>query len=156
VHSKRFIVATGGAQTKLSGTAQCGKADFQQTIPVGDRAEHSISLQQNKCPWSRPLEIGGDKSKGGVNTATGDNNGDSFQVHGFHIATMESGDKAFFRYQGTGTSKDGALLTGKGEWAITGGSGKMKGRKGKGTFSCTPAADGAACEVEGEYAPAKK
>jgi len=46
-------------------------------------------------------------------------------------------------------------LQSKGTWGFTGGSGKLKGIKGKGTFTCSPSGDGVACEVEGEYQLAK-
>ena len=64
---------------------------------------------------------------------------------------MESGDKAFFWYQGSSKTKDGAPLEAKGSCGLTGGSGKLKPIKGKGRYNCTPSGDGYSCEVEGEY-----
>jgi hypothetical protein len=147
--------ATASAQTKVSGTAQCAKPDPIHVIPVGDRPDHSLAVEQFKCTWTKPMEFGEDKSKDGVSTATDEISGDSSKARGFHIATMESGDKAFFWYQGTGKSKDGAPLEAKGNWGLNGGSGKLKGIKGKGTYNCTPSGDGLSCEVEGEYQLAK-
>ena len=37
------------AQTKISGTAQCGKPEKQQSMDVGDRAHHSFIIGQGKC-----------------------------------------------------------------------------------------------------------
>jgi len=51
--------------------------------------------------------------------------------------------------------KDGNLESGKGTWGFTGGSGKLKGIKGKGTYTCAPSGDGSSCNVEGEYQLAK-
>jgi hypothetical protein len=68
---------------------------------------------------------------------------------------MQSGDKGFVSYWGKETLKDGALLASKGTWAYTGGTGKLKGIKGKGTFTCAPSGDGVSCEIEGEYELAK-
>ena len=150
-----LCAATAGAQTKVTGTAQCAKPDPQHMVPVGDRPGHSLGVEQSKCSWTKPMEIGGDKSKDGVSTATIEVSGDTSHAHGFHVATMESGDKFFVWYHGTGTSKDGAPVEAKGEWGFTGGSGKLKGIKGKGTYNCTPSGDGLACEVEGEYELAK-
>lgn len=150
-----FCAATASGQTKVSGTAQCAKPDSAQAIPVGDRPGHSLVVEQSKCTYTKPLEIAGDKSKEGVSTATADVSGDTSKARGFHVVTMESGDKAFFWYQGTATSKDGAPVEAKGNWGLTGGSGKLKGIKGKGTYNCTPSGDGLACEVEGEYQLAK-
>jgi hypothetical protein len=81
--------------------------------------------------------------------------GRSMRAHGVHVTTMESGDKLFVAYQGTGTTKDGVLQNGKGTWSYTGGSGKLKGIKGKGTYTCAVSGDGTTCEIEGEYQLAK-
>jgi hypothetical protein len=158
-----FMVAAGvwlyaamaGAQTKVTGTAQCGKPDPLHMVPVGDRPEHSLGVEQFKCTWTKPMEIGEDKSKDGVSTETTDVSGDTSRARGFHVTAMESGDKLFVWYQGTGTSKNGIPVEVKGNWGFTGGSGKLKGIKGKGTYTCTPSADELACEVEGEYQLAK-
>ena len=150
-----FLAATAGAQTKVSGTAQCGKPDPQQVLPVGDRPGHMLGIAQIKCTYTKPMEIGGDKSKDGVSTETSDISGNTSHPRGFHVMTMESGDKVFFSYQGTATSKDNALVELKGSWVMNGGSGKMKGIKGKGTVTCVPSGDGLSCDVEGEYQLAK-
>lgn len=42
-------------------------------------------------------------------------------------------------------------MEGKGTWGFTGGTGKLKGIKGKGTYTCKPSGDENTCEVEGEY-----
>ncbi len=150
-----FCVTTAGAQTKISGAIQCGKPDPQHLVPVGDRPDHSLAVEQFKCAWTKPVEIEGAKSKDGVSTATDDISGNTFRARGFHVATMDSGDKFYVWYQGAGTSKDGAMVDQKGKWGFTGGSGKLKGIKGTGTYSCAPSGDGISCEIEGEYQLAK-
>jgi hypothetical protein len=150
-----LFAATASAQNKVSGTAQCSKPDPLHVVPVGDHPDHNMAVEQFKCTYSKPLEIGGDKSKDGLSTETADISGENSRAHGFHVVTMESGDKVFFWYQGTGKSKDGAPLEAKGNWGLNGGSGKLKGVKGKGTYNCTPSGDGYSCEVEGEYQLAK-
>src|SRR5260370_23600725 len=146
-----FAVATAAAQTKVSGTVQCGKPDPQHLIPVGDLPDHSLGVEQVKCTYTKPMEIEGAKSKDGVSTATNDISGDTFRARGFHVATMDSGDKFFAWYLGAGTSKDGALQSGKDTWGFTRGVGKLKGIDGKSTFTCAPSGDGLACDVEGEH-----
>jgi hypothetical protein len=150
-----FCATTAGAQNKVNGTAQCSKPDPVHVIPVGDRPEHSMVVEQFKCTWTKPMEIGSDKSKDGVSTETGDISGNTSHARGVHVATMESGDKFFAWYQGTGTIKDGAVTDLKGNWGFNGGSGKLKGIQGKGTFTCAPSGDGLLCDVEGEYQLAK-
>ncbi|HEV1995268.1 MAG TPA: hypothetical protein VGR03_13140 [Candidatus Acidoferrum sp.] len=150
-----FAAATASAQTKVTGTAQFGKAEGQQMLPAGDRADHSLGIGQRKCTWTKPQEIGGDKTKEGVSTESMDISGNNIRSRGMHVTTMESGDKYFVSYQGTGTLKDGALQSGKGTWMYTGGSGKLKGIKGKGTYTCAASGDSVSCDIEGEYQLAK-
>jgi hypothetical protein len=143
--------ATANAQTKTSGTLTFGKADPALMIPVGDQPGHMLGIDQTKGPWTTPMEIGGDKTKDGMSTATHEIRGTTSRTHGTHVGTMESGDKYFVSYQGMGTVKDGAPTGDKGTWSYTGGTGKLKGITGKGTYTCTPAGDGFSCAVEGDY-----
>lgn len=150
-----LCAATAAAQTKVTGTTQCAKPDPVHMVPVGDHPDHSLGVEQFKCTWTKPVEIGTDKAKDGVSTETADVSGNTSHARGFHIATMESGDKLFFWYQGTGTNKDGAVVEVKGNWGLNGGSGKLKGIKGKGTYTCAPAGEMLSCDIEGEYQLAK-
>jgi hypothetical protein len=150
-----FCIATGNAQTKVTGTAQCGKPDPQHVVPVGDRPDHSLGVEQTKCTWTKPMEIEGAKSIDGTSTATDDISGNTSHSRGFHVSTMDSGDKFFVSFQGTATMKEGALQSQKGTWGFNGGTGKLKGIKGKGTFTCAPSGDSVTCEVEGDYQLAK-
>ena len=150
-----FCAAAANAQTKVSGTAQCAKPDPLHVVPVGDHPDHNMAVEQFKCTWTKPMEIEGDKSKDGVSTETADISGDTSRAHGSHVATMESGDKFFVSYQGTGKSRDTNVVEVKGNWGFNGGSGKLKGIKGKGTYNCKPSGDNLSCDVEGEYQLAK-
>ena len=146
-----FAAVAASGQTKISGTAQFGKPDPQHMIPVGDRPHHSLGVEQLKCTWTKPMEIEGAKSKDGVSTESVDISGNTARARGLHVSTVDSGDKYFVSYQGTATTKDGALVHQKGTWSFTGGTGKLKGIKGKGTYTCTPSGDGVSCEIEGDY-----
>lgn len=143
------------AQTKFSGTCVC-KSDKQQMLPVGDRDGHSLGVEQLKCNWTKPVDFGGDKAKDGVATHTADVQGQKNRFRGVHVVTTESGDKVSLPYQGVGeTSKDGKESHSKGTFTVAGGTGKLKGATGKGTFSCASAGDGISCDVEGEYQAGK-
>jgi hypothetical protein len=143
------------AQTKFSGTCTC-KTSQQQLLAVGDRPEHSLGVEQYKCDWTKPIELGGDKAKDGVATNTTDVSGTKSRFRGVHVITMQSGDKVSFPYQGSGeSSKDGKEAHSKGTFTVADGTGKLKGVSGKGTFSCKSTADGLSCEVDGEYQSAK-
>src|ERR1700676_2607663 len=146
---------TALAQTKITGTQLCAKPDPQLIVPVGDHPGHALGVLQFKCEWTTPMQIGADKSKDGQDVETVEISGNRARASGRHVSTMQSGDKGFVSYWGSETFKDGALVASKGTWAYTGGTGKLKGIKGKGTFTCAPSGDGGGCESEGEYQLAK-
>jgi hypothetical protein len=119
----------------------------------GSRGSHP-GVEASKCSWSKPLDIGGDKTKDSVATDMIEISGDRFHIRGIHELTVQSGDKVALRYQGVGVSKDNQARS-KGTFAFAEGPGKLKGITGKGTISCKPAGDGASCDVVGEYQVAK-
>ncbi len=145
------FVCSSSAQTKISGTNQCGKPDPQHVVPVAGMANHSLSVAQLKCTWTKPMEIAGVQTKDGVSTASDDNTGNMARSRGYHVTTMSNGDTFRVSYGSTATLKDGAVQSQKGAWTFLSGSGKLKGVKGGGTFNCAAAGDAISCEVEGEY-----
>jgi hypothetical protein len=146
-----FSAAVAAAQTPVSGVCEFDQPDPQHVIPIGDRPNHSFGVDQLKCTWTKPHEIGNGKSKEGVSTETTEISGNTIRAHGIHVTTMESGDKYFVSYTGTGTSKGGVLQSTKGTWSYTGGTGKLKGIKGKGTYTCAASGDKTKCDIAGEY-----
>ena len=96
------------AQTKITGTSQCSKPDPQHVIDVGDRPNHSFSIAQAKCRWTKPFEIEGIQAKDGVSTFFDEVSGDRSRTRGFYSDTMANGDKAQYRYEGSATLKEGA------------------------------------------------
>jgi hypothetical protein len=145
-----FAVATTSAQTKQSISGTCAKPDVQQSIPAGDQPGHSFLIQQGKC--SAKGETAGAMSKEGVFSEHDEMTGNHIKAWGVYAETYDSGDKVFYNYQITATTKDGVMQSGKGTYQATGGTGKMKGIKGKGTCTYSPGTDGGsdyACT--GEY-----
>jgi hypothetical protein len=143
------LITWASAQNKISGTAKCGKPDVQQKVDVPDHPGHAISVSQSKCTWTKPMEVAGIKSKEGVTTPLDDIHGDTAHSHGYYVDTMENGDKAFVSFQGSASMKDN---TSDGKWNYTGGTGKLKGIKGNGTYKGKGAEDGSTTfDVEGEY-----
>lgn len=148
-----FASATmAGAQTKISGTAQCGKPDPQNSIEVGDRPNHALSIGKSNCTWTKPMEIGGSQTKDGSSVVSADVSGTKARDNGYHVGNMASGDKYYVRFGGTEVLKEGAPQSAEGTWSFAGGTGKLKGLKGKGMYKGTAGADGSMTyEVEGEY-----
>jgi hypothetical protein len=138
------------AQTKASGTAQC-KPDPPAPVAIGDKPGHFFAIGKAQCTWSG-FEIAGVQTKEGVSVSQDEINGDKSTSNGYHTATLASGDKSVAHFQGTATSKDGKFQSGGGTWTYAGGTGKLKGITGKGTFKGTPNADGSVTyQVDGEY-----
>jgi uncharacterized Zn-binding protein involved in type VI secretion len=151
VSAGSLYATTAVAQTKFTASELCAKPDPQLVVPVGDRPGHALGVLHVKCQWTTPIQIGSDASKDGEDVETVEINGNSARADGRHVSTMQSGDKAFVSYRGTETLKDGVLVASKGTWAYTGGTGKLKGIIGKGTYTCAPSGDSTSCGIEGDY-----
>ncbi len=139
------------AQTKISGTLQCSGPGEQHVLAVGDRPNHSLMISKGKCTWAKPMEIAGTQTKEYIGAEFVEISGTKYRGHGYAISTHANGDKSYYSTQESGIVKDG-VPEGGGTWTFTGGTGKLKGIKGKGTYKAKGAADGSAtAEVEGEY-----
>jgi len=140
------------AQNKISGTLQCAKPDPVHSIDVGDEPGHAFSLVKIPCTWSKPVEMAGGKGKDGYSVVTSETKGGKTSEAGIHVGTMENGDKYTVRFQGTGTVSPDHSGSANGTWSFAGGTGKLKGLTGKGTYKETALADGTSSgEIEGEY-----
>jgi len=146
------LATTAWAQTKISGTLQCGKSDPSYAIPVGDRPGHVFAIRQTKCIWTTAPEIAGTQAKEHEYTLFVEVSGARGRYRSAAVGTMASGDKYYTSTQGTTTVKEGVTQTTEGAWSYTGGTGKLKGIKGKGTYKGKADADGTmTIEMEGEY-----
>ena len=150
------LASATAAQTKISGTVQCAKPDTQYTLPAGDRPDHAFGLNKLKCTWTKPMEIAGLQTKEDELIGFSEINGNSSTDRTYAVGTLSNGDKMFIHVLGTSVLKGGVPQSGAGTWTFAGGSGKLKGITGKGTFKCTGNPDGSStCSVEGEYQLAK-
>ena len=151
------LAATAAAQTKTTGTATCAKPNPAYAIEVGDQAGHSVSIGKVACTWTKPMEIAGLKTKDGYDITYGDANGAQVQGSGYHVSNMSNGDKIYGKFQGNDTMKSGKPATSAGTWTFTGGTGRMKGIKGKGTYKGkADAAGNMVFQIEGDYELPKK
>jgi hypothetical protein len=145
------VTAALSAQTKFSAKMQCAKGDPEVGVPVGDHPGHVMTLAHSKCTWSEG-ELGGAKLETTEDTASGEAHGNTSNDHGYGVVSVAGGDKAYVTWQGKTTLKDNKPEAGKGTWYFHGGTGNLKGLKGKGTWESTYAADGTGTvNVEGEY-----
>jgi hypothetical protein len=147
-----LLASTVGAQTKVSGKQQCGKSEVVGTADAGDKPGHALSLQKVTCNWGTPMEMAGAKSKDGSSVAFVEATSTRSTSTGTYVGNMDSGDKFFVSFHDSAAVKDGKTVGAKGTWMYTGGTGKLKGVKGKGTYAVTMNADGTSTvDVEGDY-----
>jgi hypothetical protein len=148
------------AQTKISGYVKCSKPDQMQRIDVGDKPDHAFTISQNKCTWTKPMEIEGIQTKEDVITNSGEMSGTKVRTHGFVIDTLANGDKFYARTHGSDKyQSEGKVQSSNGWWSFEGGTGKLKGLKGEGTYKGRPDPNDASSlifEVEGQYEIAKR
>ena len=108
---------------------------MQQAVEVGDRAGHVLVLTQAGVHVDDAHRDGGrevedvhgrDRERPGRREV---------QDRGYVVVTMENGDKAFVHVARDvdARRKDGAPISDDGTWSYAGGTGKLKGLKGKGT-----------------------
>jgi hypothetical protein len=146
-----FAADAAQAQMKLSGKLQCAKPDPNYAVPIGDGADHALTLSVQKCTWAGG-ELGGEPLKEETDYVASDVRGSMSHDHGYAVGSVASGAKYFVRFQGTSTVKNHAPTDGRCTWNFTGGTGKLTGLSGKGTCKGTFAADGSSSfAVEGAY-----
>jgi hypothetical protein len=144
------------AQTKISGTNHCAKADPQAMVQVGDRPNHAFSVGQIKCAWTKPWELAGIPGNEGVGAFSGEIDGNKSRFHAYYVDTMENGDKAYYCYQGTAVERWCAAKERR-HLELDSRHRKLKGVTGKGTYEGTAGADGTMTyEVQGEYQTSPK
>jgi hypothetical protein len=139
------------AETTTSGVATC-TPDKNSPVALTDKPNHYFAVGRAQCGWTG-FEVAGQPSKSGISTDLEEITGDTVaSVRGYFVSTMLGGDTTTVRYQGSSKMKDGKFVSGAGTWTYTGGTGKLRGIKGKGTYKGTPNADGTVSyKVDGEY-----
>jgi hypothetical protein len=147
-----LVSMTLSAQTKISGTLSCNKPDPVHSLETGDGSGTVMNLAKVQCTWSKGMDMAGVTTKDGSSVAASEVNGGKTKDHGIHVGNMANGDKYYVHFQSTGTVKPDHSGTSDGTWSFDGGTGKLKGLTGKGTFKATNNADGTSTvDVQGEY-----
>jgi hypothetical protein len=146
------------AQTKITGTLDCDKADPMHTIQVPDQNGFSYAIAQYKCTWPKPLVIDGLHSTKNTDVEFYEITDKSQRFLSTAITYYDNGDKVFSRGTGLIPLKS---LNSSGKWTYTGGTGKFKGIKGGGTSECksksSESTAGYTCEIVSEHTlPAAK
>ena len=120
------------AQGKTNVQWKCDKPTDQHSINVGDKPGHAYAIEQINCTALKG-DIAGNKMKSGVGTEFLYTTGDKATGHGEFVESMANGDKNVYKYEFSGTMKNGAFQSGTNKWSLIEGGGKMKGGKASGT-----------------------
>jgi hypothetical protein len=140
------------AQTKISGTLSCAKPDPMQSIPTDDGQGTVMNLARVGCTWSKAFDMGGSTAKDGYSVSASEVHGGKSVEHGIHVGTMANGDKYYVHFHGNGAYAADHSGSANGTWTFEGGTGKLKGLTGKGTYKTTAKADGTStADIAGEY-----
>jgi hypothetical protein len=138
------------AQSKLTAKMDCPKFE-PSPVPVGDQPGHALAVGKTKCTYSAG-EIAGVQIKEEEDTFAMDMTAARSGDRGYAVISLANGDKAFVQFQGTTMMKNNVPTGASGTWSFTGGTGKAKGLKGKGTYKGSYKADGSASfEITGDY-----
>jgi hypothetical protein len=140
------------AQTKFSGTMECGKANSTYTIQIPEQKGSTYAITESKCTWTKPFTAAGTESTQNAGVDFTETRGDSVTGNSTGVTYYKNGDKVF--HKGTFTFDPKTMIS-SGMWTFIGGTGKVQGIKGGGTSSCKsksaePDAE-ATCEVKGDY-----
>jgi hypothetical protein len=124
-------------QTKIAGKQHCPKPRALATADAGDEAGHTMTLEKSTCTWLVPFEMVGERATEGTFVAFSESSSTRAATSGTYVGSMENGDKFYIEFHWA-TLKDGTPAeTVKGYCAFTGGTGKLKGITGKGTYTAT-------------------
>jgi hypothetical protein len=152
------LASSAVAQTKITWSIDCDKANPLHVIQIPDREGLTFEISQNKCTMTKPMTIEGLEAKELVNTSFAERMGASIRTTTINVTYFVNRDKLYGRSTGTVDQK---ALTGSGKLIFTSGTGKLRGIKGNGTYTCkgkgSESGAGYTCESEGEYTmPAAK
>jgi len=142
------------AQEKTNVQWKCDKPSVQHSIPVGDKAGHVYAIEQINCTALKG-DIAGNKMKSGTGTEFLYIQDDHVTGHGEFVESMENGDKNLYKYEFSGTTKNGAFQSGSNKWSLIEGDGKMKSGKASGTCKAKGNSDqSTSFDCMGTYTPA--
>ncbi len=142
----------GTGREESLGKRELRIALVHQTAVIEDGGQHSISLDQRECKFESRTEVGGLEIVRYLSTGTDDVQNDRSVDRGYTVGEAANGDRYFLRYEGTATMKDGIPVHLEGRWWFTGGTGKLRGLSGEGTYSARPTSSGGmGFKIEGNY-----
>lgn len=146
-----FFASALAAQVKVAGKQYCPKPRALATVEAGDEDGHRMTLEKSSCTWLTPFEMVGERATEGTFVAFSEASPRRAATNGTYIGSTDNGDKFYLEFHWA-TLKDGTPPeTVKGYWEFTGGTGKLKGISGNGTYTATENENGGEANMEGQY-----
>jgi hypothetical protein len=144
--------------TQGPGGVRCSKERTVKIVKLFLLVVCALALASSALAQSRGFWIQGLQPTEFINTPFIDIEGASGQITAKGVNRYDNGDKTYSRSTGISDLK---ASTSSGKWTYTGGTGKLNGIKGGGTYTCkmksAEVGAGYTCEVAGEYTlPAAK
>lgn len=139
------------AQTRVAGTVECSGPEHIHVMHLSDHANHFFVLSQGKCHWTKPIDIDGEHTQTDQATVSKEVRGNHARVRGYVTETTAAGDKFSYRIVGRQVLDHGKTVSEHGRWTIVSGTGKLKGLRGKGTYTGKLQGTNMVFNLEGEY-----
>src|ERR1700751_786310 len=107
-----MVLATiaASAQTKTTMTGKCDKPQTEQRVPAGDQDGHVFMVAQGQC--SIIGGMGDARAKQGNYAEEVEATPTNMKNRGIYVVTFYSGDKVYYKYEGSGTMKNGIYESG--------------------------------------------
>lgn len=128
-------------QTNFVATLECDKVSQSHSIDVGDHANHSLTVFQTECSWTRPIEVRGVRSTRYVGTATTETESNDSTLRGYGVISFSDGSSATFHFRGTSTQGE-HFSKGEGAWTFSEGTGPLLRISGRGAYRGRPSEGG--------------
>ncbi|HLV85731.1 MAG TPA: hypothetical protein VKV39_02065 [Candidatus Sulfotelmatobacter sp.] len=150
-----LLASAAAAQTKLTATLHCPKPRALATEPAGDEAGHMMTLEKSTCTWLTPFEMAGERATEGGFVAFSEKGSTRAATNGTFVGSIASGDKFYISFRWATTYAEPSDRV-KGYWEFTGGTGKLSGITGTGTYTANENESGGEVNWDGEYAVPEK
>jgi len=141
------------AQSRFFGTLKCQRTNSPPSAGASVKATQTIQTVMEKCAWTLPLQIDADIAQDAQNTFVMQAQGTQSKDTGMQVGRMTNSDQFTLNLSGSSTlGNDGAARGRGGTWTFAGGTGRLKGVIGSGTYTGLATADGGMnYDMEGTY-----
>ncbi len=90
-----LALTRASAQTNYTFSGACPKASLQQSVPAGDKPDHSFAVAHGTC--STNDRIGSSAAREGAWSEIQEITSRRMKTRGVYVETFDSGDKIFTR-----------------------------------------------------------